>query len=281
MQIAYFVMAHRKPAQLEWLISAIAPSSDLVLLHVDMKSRLGLKRDRQGIWAMARALSERYPSVRLMRSRFTNWGGWSLSKLLLEAIDVALDADADWQYFINLSGQDYPIQHQDALKRALANSGEQVFVEIQPFSGLPKNDWHLQWRHAMETPLKVIPGRRGRKPPSGFTLDAKGSQWVMLPRSFCEWQRRSATRLRIERYLRRHFLSDELIMQSLVANSPWRDRIAPCYGREILWPGHTVTMEDWDRLVSSPGFFARKFDVTVDPELTPRMAAHLSLSKIP
>jgi len=68
-------------------------------------------------------------------------------------------------------------------------------------------------------------------------------------------------------------LTDELIMQTLVANGPFANRIADDYGREIVWPGpKTFTIEDLPMLRASPALFARKFDAARDPELMEALA---------
>ena len=269
-------MAHRQPEQLRWLIEAIADPRDLVLLHVDLKSLLGMKPDRVGMWATARSLARSHPNVRLMQPRPTNWGGWSLSRIQLKAIGMALDAAADWTHFVNLSGQCYPIKEMATIRSELHNAGDQVFVETRAFASLPPDDWHLRWHPMIELPHKSLKLRGPRRPPQRFELAFKGSQWSILPRGFCEWQRRAPIGREIRRYLRHLLLSDELIMQTLVRNGPWRDRVAPHYGREIVWPGPRVmTMDDWPRLRASPAFFARKFDPERDAEIVPALARAL------
>jgi len=269
----YFVLAHHRPEQLRQLVEAIRDPRDLILLHVDFKSLLGVKPERNGTWPMARRLAQRYPNIVLLRPRCTNWGGWTLSQVLLDAIEMALRLSGQWTYMINLSGQCYPIKPLEEIRSALASAGERVFVELRHFSTLPEDDWHLRWHPIMELPHKALKLPGPRQPPRDFELEYKGSQWCFLPRSFCEWQRQAPIAHRIRRYLRRLLLSDELIVQTLVRNGPWRDRTAPHYGREIVWPGPKVmTMQDWPRLTTSPAFFARKFDHTVDAEVVQRLA---------
>jgi hypothetical protein len=272
-RFVYLVLAHHRPEQLRLLVEAISDTRDLILLHVDFKSLLGLKPERNGTWAMARRLAQRFPNVVLLRPRCTNWGGWTLSQLLLDAIASALRTSSDWTHMINLSGQCYPIKPIDEIRSSLAAADDQVFVELRHFSTLPEDDWHLRWHPIIELPHRAIRLPGPRPPPGDFALEYKGSQWCILPRAFCEWQRDAPVARRIRRYLRGLLLSDELIVQTLVRNGPWRDRTAPHYGREIVWPGPKVmTMQDWPRLTSSRGFFARKFDHTVDAEIVPRLA---------
>lgn len=270
-KIAYFIMVHHKPAQFDWLLRAIHDPSDLFLVHVDTKSRLGLKRDRQGVMAGVRAAVAGKPGVRLMRSRFTNWGGWSLSRILLDAIRLALK-NPDWQWFVNLSGQCYPLRSMAAIKGELAGD-DRVRVQMWPIADRPADDWHHRQHPMLETPFKaiILPGRK--PPPAGFTMANKGSQWVMVPRAFCEWLVAAPVTQTIAAYMRGLLLTDELIVQTLVANGPFADRIATDYGREIVWPGpRTFTLDDWPMLQASPALFARKFDAARDPALMAALA---------
>ena len=278
--IAYFILAHHRPQQLRWLVEALArpggPHRDTIILHIDRKSMLGLKDDRRGIWAMAKALAAEHPNLILMRPRFTNWGGWSLSRIQLRAIDIALKASPHWSHFVNLSGQCYPIKPMEQIRQALAADPDQVFVEMRHLSTLPEDDWHLRWHPMIELPHRAVKFKGPRRPPAGFELAFKGSQWSILPRAFCEWQQRAPVARPIKRYLSRLLLSDELIMQTLVRNGPWRDKVAPHYGREIIFPGPKVmTRDDLPRLLSSPALFSRKFDHDRDPEVLPQLARRL------
>jgi hypothetical protein len=275
---AYLVLAHQRPRQLRMLLEAISDPRDLILLHVDLKSLLGLQSKRNGVWAMARDLARHYPNVLLMRPRFTNWGGWSLSQLMLDGIELALHSSSDWTHLINLSGQCYPIKPIDEIRSELSSAGDQVFVQLRHLSTLPDDDWHLRWHSMVELPHRAIKLKRPRTPPSGFELEYKGSQWCILPRSFCEWQRQAPVAQQIRRYLRGLLLSDELIVQTLVRNGPWRDKVATHYGREIVWPGPRVmTMADWPLLMASPALFARKFDHLIDAEVVPALAREFGL----
>lgn len=264
-RFAYFIMIHHLPQQFEWLMNAIYDPNDLFLVHVDLKSRLGIKKGRRGVMREVRRICDGKPNVRLLRSRFTNWGGWSLSKILLDAIRIALRWDADWRYFVNLSGQCYPLKPLRTIKQEVATAEEAVHVEMLPIAELPADDWHHNAHPMLETPLRafILPGRK--RPPEDFSLTHKGSQWTVLPRSFCEWAVAAPVTRRITSYLRGLLLSDELVMQALVENGPYRDRLASHYGREILWPGpKTMTEQDLPMLERSPAWFARKFNLQTD-----------------
>lgn len=215
--------------------------------------------------AEVRKVLKDVPNVVVLPSRFTNWGGWSLSQILLDTIRLALARDATWTHFINLSGQCYPIKPVEHIRDTLAQSGGAVHAELLTIAELPDDDWHHRSIRMFETPVKAHILKGAQPAPESFAIRHKGSQWVMLPRDFCQWVATAPVTLDVSRYLKRRLLSDELIMQTLIANSPFHDRLAHHYGRAILWPGPKVLMSnDFDWLSQSDAFFARKFDCAHD-----------------
>jgi len=281
-RLAYLILAHRLPRQLLWLLEAIYDPRDIFLIHVDLKSLLGLKAHRQGVWQAARRFAEGRPNVRLMRPRLTNWGGWSLTRLQLDAISELLDADPDWTHFINISGQCYPIRPLSEIRAAVADAGEQVFVEMEPFSldSPEEPGWHERWM--IELPHRAIKLPWKRRSPTSFRLAHKGSQWCILPRAFCEWQRHAPVRRRITRFLRHGMISDELIFQALVDNGPYRERVAPHPAWEVVFPGPKVMTEaDLPMLRASPAFFARKFDENVDRAVLVALSQRIGARALP
>jgi Core-2/I-Branching enzyme len=275
-KIAYFIMVHNKPEQFAWLMQAIANPHDLFFVHVDLKSRLGIKADRRGVMAAVHKALAGVPNVYILPSRFTNWGGWSLSRILLDTIKLALVQDPTWTHFINLSGQCYPLKSIDEIRGQLARSDGAVHAEMLPIAELPDDDWHRRSIRMFETPLRAHILKGAQPGPASFVMRHKGSQWVMLPRDLCAWIGISPVTSDVSRYLSRRLLSDELIVQTLVANSPFRDRLAPSYGRAILWPGPKVlTIADCDWLKDSDALFGRKFDSAQDMEVMENLARHI------
>jgi hypothetical protein len=272
-KIAFFIMVHHKPRQFEWLMQAIANPQDLFFVHVDLKSRLGIKADRQGVMTEVRRILRDVPNVIILPSRFTNWGGWSLSQILLDSIRHALARDASWTHFVNLSGQCYPLQPITDIRHQLWESDGAIHIEMLPIAQLPADDWHHRSIRMFETPLRAHILKDAQPAPKSFAMEHKGSQWVMLPRDFCQWAVTATVTADISRYLKRRLLSDELIMQTLFANSPFQDRLAPFYRRGIIWPGPKVmTMDDMAWLEKSDALFARKFDCELDREILENLA---------
>ena len=268
--IAYFIMLHNKPHQLEELFEALYNEVDIFILHVDLKSRLGLRPSGSGVFEMAARLAEGKPNVTLMRSRFTNWGGWSLSSVLLSAMDCALHSEYPWTHFVNLSGQCFPTISPVRFRNLLADySQDGQFVEMRPFATLPRDDWHLAWSPMLETPLKTLrmPGKR--MPPTDLAVSFKGSQWVFLSRKFCSWQAQSPVQSRTVAYLRQTFLSDELLVQTLLSNAPENFfSVLDFPTRYLVWPGpRLLSYSDLPEINRSGAPFVRKVDSGHDERL--------------
>jgi hypothetical protein len=78
------------------------------------------------------------------------------------------------------------------------------------------------------------------------------------------------------RFFQRVHVPDEMFFQSIVMNSPFRDRVAPDDLRYIDWRADSdspavLTSADFDRLMESGKLFARKFDPTLDREVLDRI----------
>ena len=159
------------------------------------------------------------------------------------------------------------------------------FVHFDPHPFSPFNDERVYYRHFFPEYRSAPPSGARRdqwnpavgpeaaenKAQSGRSLH-KGQQLVQLHGRLCtvsvdkeEW---------VLQVLDKTFCSDEFFVQTLIAQSPYQDKI-------YQGPGDTSARAiDWDRgnpwvwkyadleqLKASPCMFARKFDIEKEPEL--------------
>ena len=86
-----------------------------------------------------------YPNVKVAPWRLaTIWGGASLLQMLLRAMRDVLSLWKDWDFFINLSGLDFPIEKEEKLVSELIPDCNVIFIKpatsFQPVQ-------HTRWRH--------------------------------------------------------------------------------------------------------------------------------------
>jgi hypothetical protein len=273
MKIAYLIMLHNNFSQVRWLIEAIYTNEDLFLIHIDKKS------DHIFSQQIEEYIKNR-PNIKYLSRRRVYRFGWSVVELELQAIRMLVSSKEEWQYLINLSGQDYPIKPISAIRAKLTAEWPRNFVEVIPFSKMAEldpHDPHLARRLAFEMFRTVVTTRIRLPLPKMVNVRYKGSAWFMLTRDFCEWLLSASITKQVEKLVRYTWNPDELFFQVLVMNSPYRNLLTEHYGREIIWPGgvsspKTLGMEDYERISASPALFARKFDESVDRQILVSLA---------
>lgn len=269
-------MAHRNAGQLDRLIGLLANPADTILVHVDAKADAAVHdvvRRREG-----------QPNFRILPSRSMSWGGWSLAKALLDALaDLCADG-LDWDYLINLSGQDMPLRPAGELRDFLSRHNGANFIDCrliatlpQPLRGVVKRRYH--WLRIelpggpQRLPVPMAPVHRGR-------VRYYGSQWGILSRAFCDWAASASPDEAGYATLRMTFAPDELLMQQMIMASPFRDTLVNDNKRFMNFGGtahpRVLGMADLAAMDDSGALFARKFDPAVDSGIIAALSARFA-----
>lgn len=276
MKIAYFIAAHRDPKQVEDLAGLLADPRDTMVLHVDAKADAA-------VHDAARGLRERL-GARVLPSRKVYWGGWSMSRILLDAVRELCASGHDWDYLINLSAQDMPLRPITELRAFLAAQAGANFIDCHAIDELPyplrsvvqrRHRW-IAYELAGRTrrlPVPMAPVHRGR-------VRYYGSQWVMLSRPFCDWVAGASAREAGWATLPFTFASDEFLAQQLIMAGPFRHTLVADNKRYLRFGGKAhpavLTLDDLPTLDASGAFFARKFDPAVDAAVIRKLAARIA-----
>lgn len=279
LKLAYFILQHHQGRQFEWLFRAIYNSDDVFAIHVDKKAS-----DENNRYVTS--LAEGCANVHLLPRHSIVWGGWSIDAVTLRAMKLLLEQDETWNYFVNLSGQDYPIRPIDEIRCVLAGNPDLNHVQAYSIRSRPRCEQaHLCRR--MRWQCFEVGGRLIRTPipkamPRTLRVEWKGSGWYLLSRAFCEWIAKSEFTHECIVALRNMYIPDEFLIQTLAMNGPFRDTVTFDNRREILWNGgahpETLTMHHLERLESSTAFFARKFDEAVDADVLLALAKRTGAS---
>jgi hypothetical protein len=275
-KLAYIVSAYRLPDQLVRLLRRLDDGSAIFAVHVDRKTdAVTFRRMRQG------AVGVR--NVAFLDRHVCHWGGFGHVRASLKGISHLVESDADFDYAVLLTGQDYPLRPPAAIARYLAEAGGSSFLRSFPLpqpawddrGGLDRfESWHLlsYRRFHLRLPLRRrIPGGL---PPYG------GSPYWCLPRDVIEWIHRYVDAHReYVRFFEHVLIPDELFFQTLLMSSPHRDSVVDANLRYIDWsttPGPKVLRtDDLDALLGSGMLFARKFDETIDAEILDLLDRHI------
>ncbi|MCK8489050.1 beta-1,6-N-acetylglucosaminyltransferase [Paenibacillus sp. MBLB2552] len=267
MKIAYFIMAHQKPNMLLRLLNAIYSAENIYLIHIDSGAN-------DELLELAENLTRSNDNIRTLPSRFLSWGGWSLVQAELDAINYLLNWDQEWEYYINLSGQDFPLVKQEQVRDFLAGK-DLNYIDARLMSEIPNQKQVTQGHYHIEDGGKLL--NLGERKPfeSYFQPQVKpyyGSQWKMITRAFAEYAATSYLSFEMQDYFRYTLIPDEAFFQTLLLNSQFKaTHINKCYRYFDMELHHsaiqrpaTLTVAYLTYLFSSDALFARKFDEDVD-----------------
>ncbi|XP_034448532.1 xylosyltransferase 1-like [Hippoglossus hippoglossus] len=290
-RIAFVLVVHgRASRQFQRLFKAIYHTSHYYYIHVDQRSNY-LHRE-------VLSLARQYPNVRVTPWRMsTIWGGASLLTMYLRSMEDLLNmTDWSWDFFINLSGADYPIRTNELLVSFLSKYRNMNFIKSHGRDnarfirkqGLDRLfyecDTHM-WRLG------------DRKIPEGIAVDG-GSDWFLLNRPFVDYVVNSRDELvgSMKRFYAYTLLPAESFFHTVLENSAlcgtmvdnnlrltnWNRKLGcKCQYKHIVdWCGcspNDFKPSDLPRFqqVSRPTFFARKFEASVSQEIISQLDSFL------
>lgn len=279
--IAYLILVHRYPAQFKRLFKAIYHPDNHYMIHVDKRSGIELHKEIQGF------LSE-YPNASMLKSEKAIWGGYSLVDAELRGIEELLKKELKWDFFINLSAQDFPLKSQSYIHNFLSNHIGKDFLKVANQHKVRPDTMHRVEDYVTESDDQVITEPVVKRPFLKDVTPYIGNQWMILSRKFCEFLTYSSEVDRFKEFYRHTLIADEGFFQTVIMNTSYKSTIINDDKRTIDWvPMGTVklrprdfTAKDANFLMTSQDLFARKFDDTVDGDILSILESHLLPSVI-
>uniref|UniRef100_A0A3B5LAD1 Glucosaminyl (N-acetyl) transferase 3, mucin type n=1 Tax=Xiphophorus couchianus TaxID=32473 RepID=A0A3B5LAD1_9TELE len=102
--LAYSIVVHHKVSNFERLLRAIYAPQNIYCIHVDKKSQPSV------IDAIS-SIASCFPNVYMARKAETVvYAGWTRVQADLNCMADLYEYSAEWKYFINLCGQDFPLK---------------------------------------------------------------------------------------------------------------------------------------------------------------------------
>jgi hypothetical protein len=298
MKICYFIQTHKNPAQIYRLIHSIkklSPNSQIIVSHDSTSCTLDVD-----------AL-ENLAGVRVFLVESVNRGDFTQVQNYLDSVDWLLTNKIDFDWLINLSGQDYPIKSLAQIEKFLADTKYDGFMSYRNILSQPTR-WDTKmclaryfyqykiftknlskWTETLLKPLKIInyfqPWFRvnftygikiGVKAKTPFNRDFvcyKGSYFCTLSRKCIEYLHLvSKTNSNLVDYYKRVDVPDESFLQTLIINSGFFNICNECkhyidFSKTNSGHPQSLTTDDYINLIQSDRHFARKFDPSLDSEI--------------
>lgn len=274
--IAYLILVHRYPAQFKRLFKSIYHPDNHYMIHVDKRSGMELKNEIQNF------LSE-YPNASMLKSEKAIWGGYSLVDAELRGIEELLKKGLKWDFFINLSAQDFPLKSQAYIQNFLGSHLGKDFLKVANQLKVRPDTMHRVEDYFTESGDQVITESVTKRAFLKNVTPYIGNQWMILSRKFCEFLTHSPEVDRFKEFYRHTLIADEGFFQTVIMNTSYKSTIVNDDKRAIDWvPMGTIklrprdfTAKDANFLMNSHDLFARKFDETVDGDILSILESHL------
>jgi hypothetical protein len=267
MKIAYLILSHHYPEQLSRMINALISEGTLFFVHVDLKT------DIQPYHQLLNTDQVEFIAERVK----VYWSKYSIVEAELNLIRAALKTDAD--YFVLLSGVDYPIVSNSEIHAFFEGNGYEYFSS----SFLGSGGWEAAaaryQRFYVDQPWlqKIIDIAGGlipkRKMPDHLRPYG-GATWWNLTRDCCEYVLNyAAAHPNIMKFYSYTNCPDEMFFQTTILNSPFSERVVNNDLRYVDWSDcaagksfspNLLTKVDFEKICKSGKLFARKFDASVD-----------------
>lgn len=291
-EIAYFVQVGADSVHLlPRLFARIHHPRNVYVVHVDAKVEEIRRRVVEELVSDSEVYSK---NVHVMKSEMITYKAISMVLNTLAAMTIALEKHATWDYFINLSGADYPLVGPEEQARLLSRpkvpNGRLNFVSF-----FPRKEWkpysfrirNMHWDPAAvgyqssKSQLHLLRGQKTNplEKHRGFVF-TKAEAWMILSRPFVTFVLRSgfAKRMLMNHV---HVLSvAEHYFADVLYNHPfWKTTIVPDGMRRVVWylkhrrsGQHPYVLDTgtgpfafWEYISETKSLFARKFSEADHP----------------
>lgn len=271
MKHAYLILAHNEFTILERLIQAIDDERNDIYIHFDgkLKSYPVFQPIHAGLFILTNRIDVR-------------WGDISVVKAEYALFEAAFQSGG-YSYYHLLSGVDMPLKSQDYIHRFFVENNGKEFIgycqgDITAGIDRKVRRWHLFPENFKDTQGGMSIGKKvlragwirmqlllriRRNKDVNFR---KGTQWLSISSELVGYLLQQ--REEVVRIYSHTFCSDEIFVQTICWNSPFRNRVYNIHDegrgclRMIGWKGNRLEEwqeRDFEELMSSDALFARKF----------------------
>jgi len=278
MRIAHLILTHANSDQLKRLINSLKHADADFYIHVDLKAAiidfLSLA-DIENVFFIKR------------RVRVT-WGSYSILQATINSYSEILNSNKKYDYINLLSAQDYPLKSTEEIHLFFKNNAGKAFMETLSVENvwqeaIPRltkyhlTDYSFFGKNKVENFLnKILPER---KMPNGLIAVGR-SQWITITPTHAayiiEYLKKNPN---VKRFFKLTWGSDEIMFQTILFNSQYKDDIVYDNLRFIDWSEgkaspKTFTIQDLSTLINSGKLFARKFNASIDEKVLNELDKH-------
>lgn len=266
--IAYLILVHRLPKQFKRLFKSIYNPNNYYLIHIDKKASKDLYKEIKNF-------INDFENTFILESESIVWWWYSMVNVELNGIKKLLDLWLDWDFFINLSGQDFPLKTQKEINNFLFENKDNNYILVSNQITERPDTMNRVENYFIDNWNCVYEVSNEKRDFLKDTIPYIWWQWMILNRDCCEFICNSLETKKFTDYYINTLIPDESFFQTLLMNSSFNWNIINDDKRAIIWVNDgdiklrpkTFNKEDIDFLSLKNNLFARKFDDNEDSEI--------------
>jgi hypothetical protein len=275
-------MAHKEPLQVQRLIKKFEPFPIDFYIHLDKKIPFGP-------FEFLTNLSQ----VHFIKNRIrVRWASYSFLNAVLQSVKEVTQTGIAYDFITVMSGQDYPIKPVESLLGQLEKNKGRNYVCFETGT-----EW---WDHAISRVNRYHFTNfdfRGRYRIQFFLNAFLPTRKFPLPYKLYGGPRAMCMTItpecaaylvdfiekdkKLRRFIRFTWGPDEFVIPTLVMNSPFKDSVINDNFYYIDWSAggsnpKILRVEDYNKLMATDKFMARKFDIKVDSAILDKIDLSLT-----
>lgn len=287
MKHAIMIMAHANFDALCRLICLLDSEGIDIFLHIN---RLSTDWDEKMIDGLTK-----FSDIILAPRVKVTYCNYSQVDAIKSLLTCAMKGNYDYYHII--SGADLPLHPMSYFKSFFEKHPGKEFVNFEPEYDITR----AYYRHFFPNTIRTSSGLKQKlfyhaykyliKIQKALKVNLakgyqgsihKGADWWSITHRAAEYV--LSQEPTFKKYFRYTYCPSELLVQTTLYNSPFRDRIYSLKDepiaalREIDWQRgqpYVWRTEDYEQLIASQCMFARKFDVKVDSEIISKIINHI------
>ncbi|MCF2444147.1 beta-1,6-N-acetylglucosaminyltransferase [Dyadobacter sp. CY345] len=271
MKIAHLILAHCDSQQLGRLIDRLQNPDAFFFIHIDKKTELDsfmFLKDKKQVYFVKDRVN-------------VGWGAYSIIEATINGFKEILSSDLCVDYVNLLSGADYPLKKASQIHQFFEEHSGQNFMEYLSVydewtEAIPRlTEYHLtnyafpgkyvaqKWLNRL-TPTRKMPNN---------LIPVGKSQWFSISVEAVKFILNYLEKYpEVVRFFKLTWAPDEIIFQTILYNSEFKDRLVNNNLRYIDWSAgkaspEILTEADLPTLKASNALFARKFSMSKHPEI--------------
>lgn len=278
---AYLIMAHNEFGILEKLIQLLDYKENDIYLHIDKKVQGFPKENIEQKVKKSKLIY--LPSVEV------NWGGYSQIACEMSIFQYMTEqVSRRYEYYHLISGVDLPLKPQCEIHAFFDAHKGREFVTMGNYNP-DEREYLLRTKYYFPFQEKIGAIRAKGKNPWFYNRLAAvclfvqkligvdrnkgeklymGANWINITYDCMKYL--VSRKAEIEKRYRLTLCADEMFVQNVLLNSPFKDKIYKAPIRFIDWKRgnpYVFGKEDYQTLTDSEYLWARKFDTRVDKEI--------------